>query len=80
MNRAKKEREKRLNNLTPNEREEFVNAERIQQEQWEQDCRDFPELMNFMYDSGVDISERRLGVSPLSREARDYIRRRYENG
>lgn len=79
-NRSKREREAKLKAMSESERREFLANEERAQRQWEEDCKNFPELMSFMYDSGVDAGERRLGISPLSTEARDYIRKRFQNG
>ncbi|GAB4022767.1 MAG: hypothetical protein Fur0010_25980 [Bdellovibrio sp.] len=76
----KREREKKLKQLTPKEREEFFENEKKQEEQWQEDCKLYPELFSFFYDSGADANDRRLGISPLSKEARAQIRKKFENG
>lgn len=61
---------------TPEELKEMRKKE--SQQQWE-DGTNFPELYDFMFDSHTDMLKRKKGISPLTKERRDYIRQRYEN-
>lgn len=74
MNRYKKEL---LKKYTPQEIKEMEERQRKQQKE---DALHFPELYSFMYDSSVDIADRKKGISPLSKSALNYIKKRYENG
>ncbi len=74
MNRYKKEL---LKKYTPEEIKEIEIKEKKQA--WE-DGTNFPELYHFMYDSVWDKSDRDKGISPLTKEARAYIRERFERG
>ena len=74
MNRQKKEL---LKKYTPEQIKEM--REKEMQEQRE-DAKNYPELYSFMYDSWADVNDRRLGISPLNKAARDYIRKRFEMG
>jgi hypothetical protein len=72
-NRYKREM---LNKYTPEELEEIERKERKQQ------CEDglnYPELYDFFYDSYTEMMMRKRGLSPLSKERRAYIRKRFEN-
>jgi ribosomal protein L16 Arg81 hydroxylase len=59
--------------------EELKEMRRKQAQQQLEDDRNYPELFNDMYDSYGDKVRRKKGISPLSKETRDYIRRRYES-
>lgn len=74
MNRYKKEL---LKKYTPQEIQELHDKNLSEQAE---DVANFRELYSFCYDSSWDISDRKKGISPLSKEARDYIRTRYERG
>ena len=73
MNRYKKEL---LKKYTP---EQIKEMEERHRQKHKEDTTNFPELYSFIYDSSVDIADRKRGVSPLSKSARDYVRKRYEN-
>lgn len=74
MNRYKKEL---LKKYTP---EQIKEMEERHRQQRKEDGANFPELFGFIYDDSVDIANRKKGISPLSKSAREYIRKRYENG
>ena len=74
MNRYKKER---LKQYTP-EQIQQIDAE-ARQQQWE-DATTFPELFQEMSDSSWDASDRRKGISPMTKEFRAHMRMRYERG
>ena len=74
MNRYKKER---LKKYTPEEIEQ-MDAEVAKQHR--EDCKNFPELYEFMGDSLVDISDRNKGISPMTKEFRAKMRQRFERG
>lgn len=65
-----------LKKYTPEEFKEIERKKR--QQQWE-DGTNFPELFDFMYDSYSETQKRKRGISPLSKERREYIRQRFEN-
>lgn len=74
MNRWKKER---LKKYTP---EQIAQQDADERQQQYEDATNFPELYSFVHDSSWDIADRNKGISPLSLEARAYIRMRYERG
>jgi hypothetical protein len=59
--------------------EELKEMRRKEAKQQVEDGTNYPELYDFMYDSLADMSDRKRGISPLSKERRDFIRRRFEN-
>ena len=74
MNRYKKEQ---LKKYTPDQiRLLEADSKHLQ---WD-DAASFPELFVFMYDSQWDMSDRRKGISPMSKEFRAHMRARYERG
>jgi len=46
----------------------------------DEELEKYPELFLFFHDELVDINDRKLGVSPLSRECYSKIKKRYETG
>lgn len=74
MNRHKKEL---LEKYTP-EQIRQMDADSKQQ-QWD-DAAKYPELFSFMYDSTMDMKDREKGISPMTKEFRDHMRKRYKNG
>lgn len=80
MNKQKKELMKRLEAMSEQERADYHRRVDETDRQWREDCRNFPELFTFFYDSLTDINERKMGYSSLSKAARDEIRKKHENG
>ena len=74
MNRYKKEQ---LKKYTPDQIR-LLEAD-SKQLQWD-DATNFPELYAPMYDSNWDSSDRRKGISPMTKEFRAHMRSRYERG
>jgi hypothetical protein len=74
MNREKKER------LKHHTQAEIDAIDAQFSKQHKEDVQNYPELFDFVYDSLVEIEDRRKGISPMGKEVREKIRQRLING